>query len=329
MASIDVDEIGDTRVDTVQIDGVVVMKIIKHCKEKTPELVTGQLLGLDVGSNLEVTNCFPFPDVNEALEEGEGEEYQMEMMRCLRDVNVDSNTVGWYQSTYMGSFMKPGMIESQFHYQANIRKCVVVVYDPVKSGQGHLALQAFRLTNKFMKLFQDQAFSPDIVTASGISHGDLFEEIPIKIHNSQLINAMLHDLDHRQVVPKPEFARLAMTSNTRLEKSLEVLIDESEELIGEHHKLQYYHRALQRQQQQQQKWIQQRKLENAKRRRNGESELPEKGDESDPLWKPIPPPSQLDSLLHQSQLGYFCDQTNQLVGASLNKHYMLSSLHKD
>ena len=38
-----------------------VLKIIKHCKEFSPALVTGQLLGLDVGSVLEVTNCFPFP----------------------------------------------------------------------------------------------------------------------------------------------------------------------------------------------------------------------------------------------------------------------------
>jgi translation initiation factor 3 subunit H len=26
---------------------------------------------------------------------GEGESYQLEMMRCLREVNVDNNTVGW------------------------------------------------------------------------------------------------------------------------------------------------------------------------------------------------------------------------------------------
>ena len=39
----------------------VALKIIKHCKECMPALVTGQLLGLDIGSILEVTNCFPFP----------------------------------------------------------------------------------------------------------------------------------------------------------------------------------------------------------------------------------------------------------------------------
>jgi translation initiation factor 3 subunit H len=37
------------------------LKIIKHCRESYPNDVTGQLLGLDDKSVLEVTNCFPFP----------------------------------------------------------------------------------------------------------------------------------------------------------------------------------------------------------------------------------------------------------------------------
>jgi translation initiation factor 3 subunit H len=45
----------------VQLDGHVVLKIAKHCRDNMPNLVTGQLLGLDVGPVLEVTDCFPFP----------------------------------------------------------------------------------------------------------------------------------------------------------------------------------------------------------------------------------------------------------------------------
>ncbi|MBA0660373.1 hypothetical protein Goklo_012394 [Gossypium klotzschianum] len=65
----------------VQIEGLVLFR---------------QLLGLDVGSVLEVTNCFPFPIREEDEEiEADGANYQLEMMRCLREVNVDNNTVGW------------------------------------------------------------------------------------------------------------------------------------------------------------------------------------------------------------------------------------------
>jgi translation initiation factor 3 subunit H len=126
----------DTPLRVVHIDGHVVLKIVKHSKEGMPTLVTGQLLGLDVGQTLEVTDCFPFPvraalsmslemwfsclgtcpgilccprshlhrrtlsmlqarnDEEDGLE-GDGASYQLDMMRCLREVNVDNNTVGW------------------------------------------------------------------------------------------------------------------------------------------------------------------------------------------------------------------------------------------
>ena len=98
----------------------VVLKIIKHCQEALPSFVTGQLLGLDIGKTLEVTNSFPFPSTvdKQGGDDDDSAEYQMEMMRCLREVNVDNNTVGWYQSTYFSSFIDDSCIDTQFNYQA-------------------------------------------------------------------------------------------------------------------------------------------------------------------------------------------------------------------
>ena len=67
-------------VESVQIDGTVstvirlccgeppsavqvALKVIKHCQEEgsSSELVTGILVGLVVGTSLEITNCFPLP----------------------------------------------------------------------------------------------------------------------------------------------------------------------------------------------------------------------------------------------------------------------------
>lgn len=114
-----------------------VLKIVKHCKEHLPQLVTGQLLGLDYDTTLEVTNCFPFPSRSEANDDFEDQDgsvdYQYDMMRALRwdchvrhlvrliltsrDVNVDNNTVGWYHSTYLGSHITEELISTQFNYQ--------------------------------------------------------------------------------------------------------------------------------------------------------------------------------------------------------------------
>jgi len=41
-------------VQVVQLDGLALLKIIKHASEKAPEAVTGLLLGLDVGDRFEV-----------------------------------------------------------------------------------------------------------------------------------------------------------------------------------------------------------------------------------------------------------------------------------
>lgn len=51
----------DKALRNVAIEGSAVLKIVKHCQESQPLLVTGQLLGLDMGTRLEITDCFPFP----------------------------------------------------------------------------------------------------------------------------------------------------------------------------------------------------------------------------------------------------------------------------
>ncbi|CAM4630887.1 unnamed protein product [Leuciscus chuanchicus] len=57
----------DSPVKQIQIEGLVVMKIIKHYQEEGQgtEVVQGVLLGLVVEDRLEITNCFPFPQHTE------------------------------------------------------------------------------------------------------------------------------------------------------------------------------------------------------------------------------------------------------------------------
>ena len=49
-------------------------------------------------------------------------------MRRLRAVNVDHLQVGWYQSTYLGSFVNRTLLDSQFSYQSSIEESVVLIY---------------------------------------------------------------------------------------------------------------------------------------------------------------------------------------------------------
>jgi hypothetical protein len=68
------------------------------------------------------------------------EEYQVTMLRSIRDVNLDHLVVGWYQvvslsllcltlqSANMGSFLTEDFVLTQFEYQDDIPEAVVLVY---------------------------------------------------------------------------------------------------------------------------------------------------------------------------------------------------------
>ncbi|KAG6750024.1 hypothetical protein POTOM_047102 [Populus tomentosa] len=243
----------------VQIEGLAVLKIIKHCKEFSPSLVTGQLLGLDVGSVLEVTNCFPFPIREEDEEiEAEGANYQLEMMRCLREVNVDNNTVGWYQSMLFGCFQTVELIETFMNYQENIRRCVCIIYDPSRANQGVLALKALKLSDSFMDLYRNNNFTGEKLREKNLSWVDIFEEIPIKVSNSALISAFMTELEDDTPVTQCDYDRLQLSTSPYLERNVEFLIECMDDLSMEQQKFQYYYRNLSRQQAQQQAWLQKR-----------------------------------------------------------------------
>ncbi|WOL01370.1 eukaryotic translation initiation factor [Canna indica] len=313
----------------VQIEGLAVLKIIKHCNEFLPALVTGQLLGLDVGSVLEVTNCFPFPIREEDEEiEADGANYQLEMMRCLREVNVDNNTVGWYQSTLLGSFQTVELIETFMNYQENIRRCVCIVYDPSRSAQGVLALKALKLTDSFMELYRNNNFIGEKLREKKLSWVDIFEEIPIKVSNSALVSAFMTELEPESPVKECDYDRLRLSTAPYMERNLEFLIDCMEDLSAEQNKFQYYYRNVSRQQAQQQAWLQKRRVENMARKAAGEEPLPEE-DPANPIFKPLPEPSRVDSYLITNQISNYCNQINGVAAQSFNRLYLMKALHDD
>jgi translation initiation factor 3 subunit H len=320
------------RLEVVEIDGLAVLKIVKHCKEYLPQLVTGQLLGLDFDNMLEVTNCFPFPsrpaegEMGEDYDDSEGAEYQIDMMRSLREVNVDNNTVGWYQSTYLGSHITENLIATQYNYQESIPKCVCLIFDPLKTAQGNLALKAVRLTDSFLALYKGGEFTLDSILKSGVCAEDIFEELPIQVRNSNLIKAFLLQMDRSQIKRSVSAdVEDSLTTNPFLEKNLECLIESIDDLSQESSRFQYHQRALSRHTATQNGLLAKRKAENEQRRRQGLPPVSE-DDLSTSMQKPPPEPSRLDSLLFNTQISNYCQQINQFCGQSFNKHFLINAL---
>uniref|UniRef100_U3IPR9 Eukaryotic translation initiation factor 3 subunit H n=1 Tax=Anas platyrhynchos platyrhynchos TaxID=8840 RepID=U3IPR9_ANAPP len=287
---------GDAAVKQVQIDGLVVLKIIKHYQEEGQgnEVVQGVLLGLVVDDRLEITNCFPFPQHTEDDADFDEVQYQMEMMRSLRHVNIDHLHVGWYQSTYYGSFVTRALLDSQFSYQHAIEESVVLIYDPIKTAQGSLSLKAYRLTPKLMEVCKEKDFSPEALKKANIAYENMFEEVPIVIKNSYLINVMLWELEKKSAVAD-RHELLSLASSNHLGKSLQLLMDRVDEMSQDIVKYNTYLRNVSKQQQQKHQYQQRRQQENMQRQSRGEAPLPE--EDINKLFKPPQPPARMESLL--------------------------------
>lgn len=102
-----------------------------------------------------MTNCFCMPPPDEDNDNAESD-YTRDMLRCLREVNVDNNTVGWYQSTLMNSWLDPDspFIEAQYEFQCSVPKSVCLIYDPIRTSSGSVFLKAYRLTDRFFNKYK-------------------------------------------------------------------------------------------------------------------------------------------------------------------------------
>eukprot|EP01135_Chromosphaera_perkinsii_P010873 Nk52_evm1s2272 gene=Nk52_evmTU1s2272 len=328
-------EVEVPKIKEVVIEGLVVMKIIKHCRENLPELVTGQLLGLDTDETLQVTNCFPFKTTSAADDsngqdgddiDADGADYQIEMMRLMREVNADNNTVGWYQSGYMGSYVNEAIIDNQFNYQENIGNSVVIIYDTVKTSLGALSLKALRLSDKFMDLYRSGDFTPESLKATKVTYADIFEEIPIRIHNNHLAQALFHELEASPRNSEEPYQNLDLSYNPFLEKNVGFLIETCDEFYSEQNKFQYYQRLRSRQLAQQAAYIQKKELENSIRISNGEEPLEIEDFSNNPAFKPLNAPNRLDSMIHASQIDVYHDQISKFATLGINKLYLADAI---
>ena len=157
------------------------MKIVNHAAKTFPTVSTGALVGMESLKQpglLEITSCFPFPTIDVPATDSHQQEsaaniaasaprqkangaYQNEMIKWLKEVNVDANNVGWYTSTNMGNFINQAFIENIVHYQRDNPRTVALVHDVSRSSQGTLSLRAFRLTSNFMAAFKEGKFTTE------------------------------------------------------------------------------------------------------------------------------------------------------------------------
>ena len=170
----------------VRIEALVLMRILKHATATFPIPATGCLVGMDVAASqqLQLTNCFALPAAAPDLSSQDSSSYYSpsdpaalaaaapraksnvayrdEMIKYLREVNVDAQPVGWYTSTNMGNFVSLNLIENQYFYQkAADEKTVALVVDVGRASAGSLAVKAYRLSPSFMAAYKEGKFNTE------------------------------------------------------------------------------------------------------------------------------------------------------------------------
>uniref|UniRef100_A0A914BW20 Eukaryotic translation initiation factor 3 subunit H n=2 Tax=Acrobeloides nanus TaxID=290746 RepID=A0A914BW20_9BILA len=285
--------LAEAKVDVVQIDSLVVMKIVKHVDsefysgmtEVAGETCSGILTGLISmeEKKLEVTNCFATPR-SESFIEGEEtnqiavsqvenkQEEVMEMLRRFRSMNIDYELVGFYQAHFFGACFTHEMVESLVDYQSSVQDGVCLIYDPVKTRQGKLSLHAYRLSKKALDLCVNTDWSPEVVKQAGLTYETMLEELPIVIKNSHLMNVMLAEL---ALTPKSKPGiHLELGTRRSLEKCLRSImfdIDELNKALANYNK---YTQDKQKFDTMYNSLIQKRQLENEARVARGEAPIP-------------------------------------------------------
>lgn len=219
-------------------------------------------------------------------------------------------------------------------FQDSVPKSVCLVYDPVRTLSGSVHLKAYRLSDRFMAKYRDHQekqaadknhhgftevdIKPKLdwankIVDEGITIDDIFEEVPIRIHNSALVMAMLYDWACEGTMGSKlhcDFERLDLSSRPFLEKSVENMVDGIEALRQDQERAEYRKRDAER------------KRKDA--RRNAQTEL-----SKEELTKMYPDPSRLDGLLIANQVRSYCDSISNFTGQSLSKLYLVKGLQED
>ncbi|KAK1933316.1 hypothetical protein X943_003120 [Babesia divergens] len=324
----------------VEIDSLALIKALKHCKDNYPVPVNGQLLGLDVGDKLEVTNCFPYPqkrDIYSALsreksitnltekelEEKADEEfvkYQDKMTDLLHDIHVDCFAIGWYQTLHFGDVQSKEVIDNLVIYQEAVDKAIMLGFDPM-SSTGEISFKAYRASDQLLEVYHSNP--GDVKNFSSLKGMEILVEVPIVIKNSILSECFLS----QYVFDSPSqnvsvFDILDADHNKHLSHNLEVLSQSLEALSENQEKFIRYQREHTKLIQQHKQLIERRRLENEQGKLKGEPMLPMPELDLSALKK-VDKPSQLSTIIMSNECATHTKNVSALCFDNIAKMSLL------
>ena len=225
-------EIGMAEISAVQLDGQSLMKIVKHCRDSHANhgaAAWGAVLGAEVKGTLEVSNVFGLPGARDRADEDRSTkssaysltamQYIGEMLRLLRQVNAEISPVGIYQGCFLGPFLSSAVVDTLNTLSLMIEResehgtAVLLVLDYGELAEGNTVVRAFRLSPSFIDAYRKGKLTTQSLVEHRLTIDNILIEIPLRVANSSLLNAMLATLS-TESAPAPSL--VAPTSKERL-----------------------------------------------------------------------------------------------------------------
>ncbi|RDX52072.1 hypothetical protein OH76DRAFT_1400989 [Lentinus brumalis] len=324
-------------ITSVQLDAIVVSKIVKHAHEAPGSSAHGLLLGLDLDGTLEVSNSFPLPrhgdDDDDKSSKGLAR-YQGSMLRSLKEVQADDSVIGFYQGMTLGSFFNQTLVDTQAIHQERLRHGgIVIVHDISQTARGNASFRAFRLTRAFLDAYKKSNFSTSSLIDHRLTFSSILEEVPLKVRANALVSSFLGALAEAAPSPAaqanpalasssaaipPSYTRLNL-GTANMPRNLELITEALDNYKTEEGNLAYLQRQIARERVRADAYVAKRKEENASRVAAGLAPLPE--EDVSRLFKIPPEPSRLDSMLLLGRIDAYGKSLEETASTGLVKMY--------
>ncbi|KAM3120882.1 hypothetical protein RJF_1141 [Candidozyma auris] len=261
---------------TINIEGSVVLSILRHTSENFPSLFSGSLMGFeDDEGTIDITHAYPFPYPDQyeggSFRSKSGSKYQQEILEALKSLDEGVEFQGWFQSTVSGNFVTSSLVDAVAQQQLNNKNSFLLVHNMVSVGKG-LDLKALRLSENFLTTYLDGKWKTKDLETHKLSYLNIFDETPIHVHNQHLVNLYL--ASSKETTLPNEFDTLNFSSNSNITTQLlENLYSQIDSFNFDQTNFNYYQRLLQKEHTKILQWKQNRKNENTERVKIGEPEL--------------------------------------------------------
>lgn len=167
------------------------------------------------------------------------------MMKCLRESNVDSTTLGWYQTCAFDAFVASSLAEAQLVYQSTIPNSIVLIVDTSKAALGLPMARAFQVRPNF----KETLLSMPADKSNQDKFNCIFREIPVSYTESVLERAFLAQEKIQNNLPIPSPISSPAEQSTILASLFTAMLECVDDGISEVGKLQYALRNIVKQSQ--------------------------------------------------------------------------------